>query len=59
MHLKHMCPECGEQENIDVIPTIYLCRNGSPRNLILTFTCQMCNHQWSMTTDDFDVDEDY
>ena len=59
MHLPHMCQECGEQENIDVIPKIYLWSNNEPRNLILTFTCQMCNHQWSLETDDFVIDEDY
>lgn len=59
MHLPHECPECGEQTNIDVIPTIYLWSNHEPRDLILTFTCQMCNHQWKLTTDDFDIDEDY
>lgn len=58
MHLHHECPECGEQEAIDVKITVYLWSNNEPHWLIFTYTCCRCRHEWVQQTDDFITDED-
>ena len=59
MTIPHQCPECGEHDNIGVNFTVYVTRRGEPRDIIMTFTCLRCDHQWEVTTQDFDIDEDY
>ena len=59
MTIPHQCPECGEHDNIDVNFTVYVTRRGELRDIIMTFTCLRCDHQWTVTTRDFDIDEDY
>ena len=57
MKLQHICPECGEHENIHVHITVFLWPNREPQRLIFTLTCFSCRHQWQTETDDFDTDE--
>ena len=57
MTIPHQCPECGEHDNIGVNITVFCWEDRSPRDLILKFTCLRCDHQWTITTHDFDIDE--
>ena len=57
MTLPHSCPECGEQADIGVNITVFCWEDRSPRDLIFDFVCLRCYHQWTVTTQDFKIDE--
>ncbi len=59
MTLPTRCAECGEADNVGTQITVYVNSHGEPNSLIFTFTCFRCNHQWTVTTYDFKIDEDY